>query len=495
MRQAGFGTRAAQAAPPPKDRTMTVTETRLDAPPRLWQDEIRATLTLAWPMVLTNLAQVAMTATDVMILGRLGPNALAASALGANLYFAPMIFGLGLVLATQPMMATTLGRRRHSVRDLRRTVRQGFWLAALVSIPIWAILWNGGAILGAMGQQPELAAAGGEYLRTLMWGILPFYFYIVLRSFISALERPGWALAVAFIAVVFNALANWVLVFGHLGFPAMGLSGSGLATAMSNGLMFLGLAIVVLTERQFRRYRLFGRFWRADWPRFRALARLGLPIAGILAFEVTVFNAAAFLMGLIDAASLAAHAIALQIASVSFMVPMGLSQAATVRVGLAYGAGDTDGVSRAGWTAFALGVGFMALMGVVMISVPEMLIAAFIDTGAAENAAVVGIAVTFLAYAALFQVADGAQAVGAGMLRGLHDTTWPMLYAAFGYWAVAMPLGAWLAFRGGFGGVGIWIGLSTGLGVVAVLLVARWLRRDRIVGAGSAGGVPAFVAH
>ena len=190
-------------------------------------------LALAWPMILTNLGQTAMTATDVMMMGRLGSNALAAGALGSNLYFAPLIFGLGLMLATSPMIATELGRKRHSVRDLRRTVRQGLWLAILVSIPIWIILWNAEAILKAMGQEPALAEMAGIYVRWLQWAVLPFYGYIVLRSFISALERPGWALAIVFAAVGFNVLANWALMFGHLGFPAMGVAGSGLATTRS----------------------------------------------------------------------------------------------------------------------------------------------------------------------------------------------------------------------------------------------------------------------
>jgi MATE family multidrug resistance protein len=449
--------------------------------PTPWRDEIRATLALAWPMVLTNLAQTAMTATDVLVMGHIGPQALAAGALGANLYFAPMIFGLGLMLATSPMTATELGRKRHSVRDPRRTVRQGLWLAVCAALPIWVLLWNSETILVAMGQDPALSAMAGAYVHSLMWGLLPFYGYVVLRSFISALERPGWALAVAFAAVAFNAFANWVLVFGHLGMPALGIRGSGLATTLSNLIMFAGLAAVVVTEPRFRRYHLFGRFWRSDWPRFRTLVRLGLPIAGILAFEVTVFNAAALLMGLIDEASLAAHAIAIQIASISFMVPMGLNQAVTVRVGRAFGAGDLDGVSRAGWAAFGLGVGFMALTALIMVTWPLTLISAFIDIGEPANHVVVELAVAFLAFAALFQIADGAQAVASGMLRGLHDTTMPMIYAAIGYWGVGMPLGALLAFHYGLRGNGIWIGLSAGLTVVAVLLMARWLRRGRIL--------------
>ncbi|MCR5859809.1 MATE family efflux transporter [Mesorhizobium sp. J428] len=444
-----------------------------------WLEEIRATLWLAWPMVLTNVAQTGMTATDIMMMGRLGANTVAAGALGANLYFAPLMFGLGLMLATSPMIASELGRRRHSVRDIRRTVRQGLWSALAVSVPMWAILWNAEAILLAMGQQPDLSAAAGEYMRMLMWGILPFYGYVVLRSFISALERPGWALAIVFVAVGFNVLANWCLMFGHLGFPAMGIAGSGLATTLSNLLMFLGLAAVVSYDRTFCRYHVFGRFWRADWPRFRALWRLGLPIAAMVAFEVTIFNVSAFLMGLIDAPSLAAHAIALQIASISFMVPLGLGQAVTVRVGRAYGAGDAGGVARAGWTAYSLSLAFMSVMALTMFAFPRELIGLFIDVNDPANTAVLAIGVSFLAYAALFQIVDGAQAVGSGMLRGLHDTTVPMIFAGIGYWGIGLPLGALLAFRFGFGGVGIWIGLSTGLAAVALLLLMRWLMRPR----------------
>lgn len=459
---------------------MSAIEAGARAPENLWRQEIRATLALAWPMVLTNLGQTAMTATDVMMMGRLGPDTLASGALGANLYFMPLIFGLGLMLATSPMIATELGRRRHSVRDLRRTVRQGLWLAILISIPIWLVLWHGEAILLAMGQEPALAHQAGIYLRWLEWAVLPFYGYIVLRSFISALERPGWALVIVFVAVACNAFFNWVFMFGNLGVPSMGIAGSGLATSLSSTLMFTGMAVVVMLEKKFRRYRLFGRFWRSDWPRFKGLLRLGLPIAGILAFEVTIFNAAALLMGLIDADSLAAHAIAIQIASISFMVPLGLNQAVTVRVGLAHGAGNPEGVSRAGWTAFVIGVSFMALMGLVMVLWPHLLIGAFIDLANPANARVIALAVSFLVFAALFQVFDGAQAVAAGMLRGLHDTKVPMIYAAIGYWGVGLPLGVLLAFHFGFHGVGIWIGLSSGLAVVAALLLARWLRRDRI---------------
>ena len=442
--------------------------------------DLAATLLLAWPMILTNLAQTAMTATDVMMMGRLGPEALAAGTLGSNFYYAPMMFGLGLLLAVSPMVATELGRRSSSVRDVRRTVRQGFWLATIVALPLWVLMWNGEAIMLAMGQEPGLAAMAGAYLRTLQWALLPFYGFIVLRSYVSALERPAWALGVMVFAVAFNVFANWCLMFGNLGFPALGIVGSGIATTASCIVMFASLALVVSLDRRFRRYRLFGRFWRSDWPRLAEMTRLGLPIAFILLFEVGLFSAAAFVMGLIDATALAAHAIAMQIASLSFMVPLGLGQAATVRVGRAAGAGDRDAVRRAGWTAFALGVGFMACIALVMLFAPRLLISAFVDISDPINAAVVDTAVIFLAIAALFQIVDGAQAVGAGMLRGLQDTGVPMILAAIGYWGVGMPLGLVLAFWAGMGGAGVWLGFSAGLAVVALLLVTRWMRRDRL---------------
>lgn len=450
------------------------------APGNPWREEMRAMLELSWPMILTNLGQTAMTATDVLMMGRLGPDALAAGSLGANLYFMPMIFGLGLMTAASPMIAIELGRKRHSVRDVRRTVRQGLWLSVMVSIPIWFFLWQAEAILTAMGQELRLAAMAASYVHTLMWANLPFYGYLVLRSFISALERPRWALVIVFTAVAFNVLANWCLMFGNLGFPALGLPGSGIATALSSALMFAGMAWVVSFERRFRRYRLFGRLWRADWPRLKAFLKLGLPIAALLLFEVSIFNAASFLMGLISAASIAAYAIAIQVASLAFMVPLGLGQAVTVRVGRAHGAGDYAAVTRAGWTAYVMGVGFMAVTAAAMILFPHTLIAAFLDLDAPENAEVVRLAAIFLAFAGLFQIVDGAQAVGGGMLRGLHDTTVPMIYALIGYWGVGLPLGVLLAFPVGLEGRGIWLGLSAGLAVVAVLLLVRWLRRDRL---------------
>ncbi|ABE63877.1 MATE efflux family protein [Nitrobacter hamburgensis X14] len=445
-----------------------------------WLGEFRATLTLGWPLVLTNLAQIALTTTDVIVLGRVGPSALAAGTLGVNLYLAILIFGIGVVTAASPMMAEAFGRKLHMVRDVRRTFRQGLWTAVLIAVPSWLLLWHTDAILILLDQEPQLAADAQVFVRALQWGMLPTLGFIALRSFFAALERPVWAMMVTAAAILFNIVANWALVFGHLGLPALGLRGSGIATTLSNTFLFVGLALVVSFGRRFRRYHLFGNWWRADWPCLVTLWRVGLPIGAALAFEITVFNAAVFLMGQFGTASIAAHAIAIQIASVSFMVPMGLAQAVTVRVGRAYGAGDRDGIARAGWASLALAIAFMTSTSVLMITAPRWLIGAFVDVNDAANVEVIGLAVSFLTCAAVFQIADGAQVVGAGMLRGLQDTRVPMIYAGLGYWGFGMSLSLLFAFRLGFQGTGIWIGLASGLAAVAILMISRWIRRERL---------------
>ena len=260
----------------------------------------------------------------------------------------------------------------------------------------------------------------------------------------------------------------------------MGLVGAGIGSACTILLEFVGIALIVTRHPRFRRYHLFGNFWRPDWHRFREVWRVGLPIAVTLTLEVGVFNAAVFLMGIIGTESLAAHQIAIQIAALSFMVPMGLGQAVTVRVGHAWGRGDPQGIARAGWTAFVLGTAFMSLMALLMWAAPHGLVSIFLDVDDPANRTVIPLAVSFLALAALFQIFDGAQAVGAGMLRGLHDTTIPMIYALFGYWVVGMGVAVWLGFGLGWEGVGIWTGLASGLAVVAVLMLFRWTRRERL---------------
>lgn len=454
-----------------------------------WRAELGATMALAWPLILSNLTMSAIQATDVVLMGWLGARQLAASALGLNFTFALTLIALGLITAASPMMATALGGKLRMLHEVRRTFRQSVWLVLTVVAPIWLLQWHSGYLIRLLGQEPALADDAQRFLRGYMWSVLPFLLFQTMRNFVAALERPGWVLAISVTGIAMNAVLGYGLIFGHFGFPQMGIFGGGLASSIVWGLLALMLALVIVTDRQFRRYHLFGRFWRPDWPRYRHLWKLGLPIGLAMGFEGGVFSAAAYLMGLINAESLAAHAVALQIAAMSFMVPWGMAQAATVRVGIALGQRDRAAIGRAGWTAWTLGVGFMAIMAVIMWTLPRELITLFLDDIPA-NQTVIGLGVSFIAVAAIFQIVDGAQVVGAGMLRGLHDTRVPMLYTLFGYWGIGIGVGAWLAFSRGWGGVGLWTGLAVGLGIVAVLMLWRWRRRETL-GLGRAN----FVAH
>lgn len=445
-----------------------------------WRLEAGALIALALPMIAGNIAWSAIAATDLLLLGRIEAQAVAAGALAINLFHALLIFGMGLVTAASPLIATERGRRRHSVRDVRRTVHQTLRAAVLFVIPAWAILWECENILLAMGQQPDLAHQAGQLMRGLQWALLPFLGFTTLRNFIAALERPVWGLLVMMAAIPFNVLMGWALIFGHMGFPALGLHGAGLASTLSSCFLFLGLIAVILIDRRFRRYRLMGRFWTRDRERHRQVWALGLPIAITLGFETTVFNASAFLMGLINRESLAAHAVAIQIAALVFMVPMGIGQAATVRVGIAYGRHDRAGIGRAGWLALIIGTGFACCAATLLILMPRTLVSAFLDLSDPANARTAALAVSFLAVAALFQIVDATQAVGAGVLRGVQDTKVPMFFALIGYWVVGIGVGTLLAFPFGMAGVGIWLGLASGLGAVAILLLIRWTMRDRI---------------
>ncbi len=448
--------------------------------PRSWRRELAETFELAWPLVLTQLAQMAIYSTDVLMIGRLGATELAASALAVNLYSVFLFTGQGLVTAAAPLVAAELGARRHSVREVRRTVRMALWAAFLFSLPAMLILWHSEAILLALGQDPELSRRSAEFMRAVQWAMFPTLAIVVLRYFVAALGRPGVALAVTLVAILVNLLGNWVLIYGHFGFPRLGLTGSGVASAITYTFGALVLAAIIQFHGNFRRIYVFGHLFRPDWKRLAEIVRIGTPIAFTLAFEVTVFSAAVYLMGLIDRTSVAAHAIALQIAAITFMVPLGISQATTIRVGLAYGARDPAWVGKAGSASLALSLGFMSLAALVIWTFPRELASLFLDASRPENAPVLDLAVKFLFIAAIFQLADGAQVVGAAMLRGLQDTRIPMVYAFIGYWLVGLGGGALLAFWAGWKGEGVWTGLALGLLMVAILMLWRWNRRGRL---------------
>jgi MATE family multidrug resistance protein len=445
----------------------------------VWWAEARATLLLAWPMALTNLSQMALLATDSAYLGHLSTEALAAVTLSGTLFWTMLAPGFGLSFAAAAMLAQERGRRVGHVRAMRRTFRAGAWGALLAALPGMVLLWNGGAVLRALGQDAALAAAAQDFLRCMLWGIPAFGLFLTLRGFMAAMERPWPPLVIGLLAVPLNALVGWVLIFGHFGAPAMGVRGAGIAGAVADSFMFLALALFVMRDRRLRRYRLFGRIWRIDLARLRKAIGLGLPIAAQMLLEIGLFSAVGLAMGAFGAQAVAAHAIALQIASITFAVPLGLGQAATARVGLAIGAGRVRAAWRAGWVAILLSMAFMAPMAALMLLAPGTLAGLFLDEatpGAAETAA---LAATLLFFAGLFQLSDGVQVTGAGALRGLHDTRMPMWIAAIGYWALGFTAALVLAFPLGLGPGGIWAGLVIGLLGVAGAMTWRWARLSR----------------
>ncbi len=445
-----------------------------------WPGEFRATVMLALPLIATQLAQTAIMTTDVLMMGWLGPEALAAGALGFNLYIIFWVSAMGIVIATAPMMAQAIGRKLHVVRDVRRSVRQGFWVSTMIGAVSMLCLWHTEAILLLLGQEPQNAAAAQDYNRALLWGFIPALWFLCLRQFVAAFQRPRAALLIQIVTFLFNAALAYVLMFGKFGAPAMGVVGAGIASALANGISFALILGFVFLDRDFRRFQLLGRFWRSDWRRFREMFRLGSPIAATMLFEVAAFGGAVYIMGLISTDALAAHQIAMQCAIVTFMVPLGIGQAATVRVGLFAGAGDREGIRRAGWSAIVLGVGFMAVMAATMLLSRHGLVGLFLEETRPENFRTAEIAASLIVVAALFQMYDGAQAIGMGVLRGLKDTRVPMMFAGFGYWILGLPVGAVLAWPFGLGALGVWIGLALGLLVVSVLVVTRFARRDRL---------------
>ena len=446
----------------------------------LWRRELRATLLLAAPLAAANLAQMLVFAVDVIFVARLGEQALAASALATTIFGLMIWCFSGLIGACSPLIAAELGRRRHAVREVRRSVRMALWLSAACAILGMIVSAKGEAILLASRQDPEIARLAGLFLEVLLWAIPAALLSTVLRSFVSALGRPIIATVITLVSIAVNAAGNYAFVFGHWGAPELGLIGSAWSSVVTSWVAALAYCWLIRSDRRLRRYRVFGRWWRAEWPRFRELLRIGLPIALIILAEGGLFSSAAFLMGLIGEAQLAGHAVALQVAALAFQIPFGIGQAVTIRVGYHFGAGDNAAIARAGKAALVMALGYLVLPAALMILTPRLILQLYVDPAAAKNAVMVGYAVQFLAVAAAFQLFDGLQAVLAGALRGLQDTRVPMLLALTGYWLVGFGTSAALGFATPLAGLGVWLGLAAGLVVVSLLLLHRWQARARL---------------
>ncbi|MEN8860090.1 MATE family efflux transporter [Qipengyuania flava] len=445
-----------------------------------WRAELGATLRLSWPLAAANLLQMLTYAIDVIFIARLGEDQLAASALAIALFGLVLWALSGLTGAVAPVAAAELGERAPALRPVRRSVRMALWLAVFSGIAGIGICLLLGPLMHVTGQQAQITALAIEYNSLLVLSLVPMLFNNVLRSFVSTLDRPIFATAITAGGIFVNALANYAFIFGNLGAPELGLQGAAVATILTTLTTLAAYVVAIRLDPKLHRYRVFGRWWSPDWPRLLHIVRIGTPIALTITAEAGIFGAAAFLMGNIGASQLAAHTVALQIAALAFQVPFGVGQAATIRVGYFYGARDPDGMKRAGWTAIVVGTGFMAFTALLMIVIPKPLIAIYVDPWDPKNAVLVGFALQYIIIAAAFQLFDGMQAVAAGALRGLQDTRVPMWIAAFAYWVPGIGTALALGFYTPLEGVGVWIGLATGLTVAAALLGWRWHRREAL---------------
>ena len=452
----------------------TVPTARAGAPAAaaLWRGELSETLKLAAPLAVSQLSQIAMMTTDLALLGRLGDHVVAAAALAHTVLFIAFTLGMGPVSAVAPLASQAFGAR--NPRFVRRSLRVGLWAAVLAGVPLTALQFWGEDILLALGQDPRSAELAARYLLGLCWCLVPAWAFIALRNFMSAVNRPEPALWITLAAIPLNAFLAYALIYGEFGLPRLDVLGAGLATAVVNAFMCAAAIWIAYTSRPFKKYRVLGRFWRFDGQLFKQLLVIGVPISGAFLLEYGLFAAAALMMGSISTSAVAAHQIALQTAAILYMVPFGISMAATVRVGHAVGRRDAQATWRAGVTATLLAAGFMVVMTIAIAftrhAIPEL----YLGNGTEANAGTIALAATLLVVGATFFVSDGAQSVIAGALRGLNDTRVPLLIAAFSFWVVGFSASYVLGFTLGYGAIGVWVGLSLGTGLFAVLLLWRF---------------------
>ena len=448
-----------------------------------WRREFFALMTIGLPMALTQLVQFSINTVDVVMVGQLGPEALAAAALGLVMFYVLFVAGMGPAVATSPMVSQALGAvdapdaessNGEEIREARRSVRMGLWVVG-IGAPIASLIFLFVEEFAlALGQPAEVAHLAEPYVLALAPG-LPFALgVIILRNFLAAIERARVPLYVIVLTTLLNALLNYMLIYGNWGFPRLELVGAGIASSISHAAGFFALVIYIGWEKRARAFELFHRFFTPDWARFMEVAKLGWPISVTIGFEAMLFNAAVFLMGRIGVDEMAAYQVALNVAALAFMMPLGLSMAGCVRVGLMEGAKNRPGVRRAALMAVLCSVG-----AIMIIAIPVMLWPlgiAKLYLGSDESGAVIGLVASFLPIAAAFALFDATQVAAAQALRGLKDVRVPMILTGFSYWAVGFPVAAWLGLGTPLGAVGVWWGLLASLVCAATLLGTRlWL--------------------
>ena len=432
------------------------------------ESELRAMFRLAAPLVLTELGWMAMGIVDTMFVGRVSAAAIGAVSLGTNIFYAIAIFASGLLLGLDTLVSQSFGAGDFD--DCRHSLVSGMWLALFLIPCVMGAVWLFVPLFAAFGVNPDVVRDTLPYIRALNWSAPPLLLFFCLRRYLQStgVVRPILITLVA--ANLVNVAGNWIFVFGNLGAPRLGAEGSGWSTCISRMCM-LGALLFVIWRRD---PRAFAVSWRVDFRRIWALLKLGLPAAGQIGLETSVFATVTMLIGKLSASVLAGHQIALTVVSTTFMMPLGISSAAAVRVGHAIGRKDPQGAARSGWTALAFGGGTMSLAALALLIAPRVIAHLF-----TPEAAIIAAAAPLLRVAAFFQLFDGLQVTATGALRGAGDTRTPMLCHLAGYWIIGLPLGALLCFHYSLGAVGLWMGLSAGLILIGIVLFWFWRHTAR----------------
>ena len=435
--------------------------------------EFRPMLHLAAPLVIAELGWMFMGIVDTVMAGPLGPAAVGTGSVGGMVFFPIAVCGTGMLLGMDTLVAQAFGA--NDVRDTRRTLVNGIWLGTALAPLVALVLWAAIPVLRAAGVNPRVMEMLGPFIRNLLWGVWPLLLYAAFRRYLQAMNIVKPVTFALVSANIVNAAGNWVLMFGHWGAPAMGVAGSALSTSLSRAYMAAVLAATIVWHERRSGNWLLHISWQPDLARVRRLIELGLPAAGQILFEGAVFAVVTTMAARLDEVSLAAHGIAVNVISTTYMVPLGISSAAAVRVGQAYGRGDIRAAAVAGWTALLLSSLFMGVAGLALAIAPQWIVRLYIN-----DAAVIAMGALLLRIAAVFELFDGFQVVVNGAMRGLGDTRTPMLVHLAGYWAVGMPVAYVLCFPLGWGAPGIWVGLSAALVPIGAALVFFWRRAIRI---------------
>lgn len=439
-----------------------------------WISEVRALMKVSAPLIIMQLTQFGSVTADVIMVGSLGEEALAAVSIGAVMYYFAWLGGYGPVAAVSPIVSQILGAHPNDRGRSRVAVRMGLWAVVIVSMPLMLFLIWTRPVLLALGQQPHIVDMAVPWVRIIAFG-LPFTLaFGVLRNFASATGRQNAVLGISIVSLLVNIALNYVLIFGKFGAPALGVVGSAIATVIAYAFSFLSMLALLTLSPHFAKFRLLHHFFRPDWNRLKEVFRLGFPMGMSMIFEAMLFNAATLMMGTFGAATLAAHQIALNLAGLAFMIPLGMGLGATVRVGLAVGARDAEAARLAGHTAIICSAAVAVFFAACMAMFPYTLVSLYVSGESPNTAEVVGLAVSFLMFAAFFHLFDALQVTGQMSLRGLKDANMPMWIAGLSYWLIGFTVAWGLAYSAGWQGAGVWTGLTASLAVAAFGMVWRF---------------------